>query len=71
MVFLLDLSYVVIWYYCWTCNVIFVGLVTLVDMLLVDYCLLKIGEMLLKCCQNFIEFINFDKCMSNFLKTLF
>jgi hypothetical protein len=40
-------------------------------LILVDYCLLKIGEMLLKCCQKFIEFIIFDKCMSKFLKILF
>jgi hypothetical protein len=35
-------------------------------LILVDYCLLKIGEILLKYCQNFIEFIIFDKCISNF-----
>jgi hypothetical protein len=40
-------------------------------LILVDYCLLKIGEMLLKYCQNLIEFINFDKCISNFLKIMF
>jgi hypothetical protein len=40
-------------------------------LILVDYCLLKIGEMRLKCCQNFIKFINFDNRMSIFLKILF
>jgi hypothetical protein len=40
-------------------------------LILVDYCLLKIGEMMLKYYQNFIEFIIFDKCISNFLKIMF
>jgi hypothetical protein len=55
MVLLLDLSLLLICYL----------------LILVDYCLLKIGEMLLKYCQNFIEFITFDKCISNFLKIMF